>query len=102
MEREFAKKNKTFMIPGEERLVKRKLGKVTQADWASCVRRAVKLQEDYYVKELGRDEISEPIVIHSQENETENDEREDHDNDDNSSGEGEDDDDNRPLVTPLE
>jgi hypothetical protein len=54
---------------------------MTQADWASCD----------YVRELGRDEISEPIVIHLQDSETENKEKEDHDNDDNSSGEGEDD-----------
>jgi hypothetical protein len=43
VEREVAKKNKTFKIPDEEGLVNKKFDKVTQADWASCGRRAVKL-----------------------------------------------------------
>jgi hypothetical protein len=44
---------------------------VTQEDWASCVRHAEHLQEENFVKEIGRGEILEPIVLYLQDSETE-------------------------------
>ena len=43
------------------------LDNVTQAQWASCVKHAEKLQEDDFLKEIGRDTILEPIIINLQE-----------------------------------
>jgi hypothetical protein len=54
---ESRKKNKTFQISDVERLVSEEPDKVTQADWASYIHHAVKLQDDDYAKELGRDKI---------------------------------------------
>ena len=49
------------------------LDNVTQAQWASCVRHAEKLQEDdFFLKEIGRDTILEPIIINLQETDSDN------------------------------
>jgi hypothetical protein len=56
------KKERTLQISDMERLVSEVLDKVTQADRASCVHHAVKLQ-DVYAKELGRDNL---IANHDQ------------------------------------
>jgi hypothetical protein len=40
--------------------------KLTQADWASWVVQAVKLQEDDHAKDLGYDNIFEPFVSNLQ------------------------------------
>ena len=50
------------------------LDNVTQAQWASCVRHAEELQEDEFLKEIGRDTILEPIIINLQETDSENEE----------------------------
>ena len=42
--------------------------------WASCVRDAEKLQEDNFLKEIGRDTIFEPIIINLQETDSDNEE----------------------------
>ena len=47
------------------------LDNVTQAYWASCVRHAEKLQEDNFLKEIGRN-IFEPIIINLQETHSDN------------------------------
>jgi hypothetical protein len=60
-----------------ERLVNEERDKVTQADWAFFAHPAVKLQEDDYAKELGRDKILELIVTNLQDSETENDRSDD-------------------------
>jgi hypothetical protein len=54
---------------------------VTQEDWASCVRHAEKFQEEDFAKEIGRDEILEPIVINLQDSETEDEESDEDDSD---------------------
>ena len=53
-------KNSTFTLSDVERLMNEELDNVTQA---SCVRHAEKLQEDDFLKEIGRDTILEPIII---------------------------------------
>ena len=45
---------------------------MTQAQWASCIRHAEKLQEDYFLKEIGRDIILEPIIINLLETDSDN------------------------------
>jgi hypothetical protein len=57
------KKGKTFNISTVERQVSKDPDKLTQADRASCVFHAVKLQKDDYAKDLGHDKIFEPLVI---------------------------------------
>ena len=50
------------------------LDNVTQAQWASCVRHAEKLQDDDFLKEIGRDTILEPIIINLRETDSDNEE----------------------------
>ena len=50
-----------------ERLMNEELDNETQAQWASCVKHAEKLQEDDFLKEIGRDTILEPVIINLQE-----------------------------------
>lgn len=78
-----------------EELVNKELDNVTIEDWVKCVKHAVKLQEEDFAKELGRENILEPVVINLQE---------DSDTDDSETdGEGADDDDvGSPLALPLE
>jgi hypothetical protein len=64
---------------------------VTQEDWASCVRHAGNLQEEDFVKEIGWDEILEPIVINLQDSETQNEVSDENDSD--VTGDNDDDDD---------
>jgi hypothetical protein len=44
-------------VPEVERLTNEELARVTQEDWASCVKLAEKFQEEDFTKEIGRDEI---------------------------------------------
>ena len=53
------------------------LDNVTQAQCASSVRHAEKLQEDDFLKEIGRDTILEPFITDSDNKETDADEETD-------------------------
>ena len=57
VKREVAEKYSTFTLTDVERLMNEELDNVTQAQWASCVRHAEKLQEDDFFKEIGRDQF---------------------------------------------
>ena len=67
------KTKSTFNLTDVERLMNEELDNVTQAQWASCVRHA-ELQEDDFLKEIGRDTILEPIIINLQETDSDNEE----------------------------
>jgi hypothetical protein len=87
-----------------ERLTNEELDMVTQEYWASCVRHAEKLQEEDFAKEIGRDEILEPIVINLQDSDTEHEETDVDDSDVTGAGGRyeDDDDDDSPLAGPLD
>jgi hypothetical protein len=103
VKRELARKNKTFKISEVEGLMNEELGRVTEENWASCVRHAENLQEEDFAEEIGRNEILETIFINLQDGETEDDER-DEDDSDVTVAEGiyDDDDDDTPLAFPLD
>jgi hypothetical protein len=71
------------------------LDRVTQEGWASCVRHAENLQEQYFAKEIGWDEILEPIIVYSQDSETEKAIKTSDNTYDNN-------DDDTPLAVPLD
>ena len=58
-------RNNTFKIADVERLVNEELDNVTQEQWAFCVKHAVLLQENNFVKEIGKDKILEKIKEHT-------------------------------------
>jgi hypothetical protein len=97
VKREVAKKNKTFTMAEVERLTNEELARVTQEDWASCLRHTEKLQEEDFAKEIGRDEILELIVINLQDSETEDEESNEDDCDITGAGGRYDDDDDDSL-----
>jgi hypothetical protein len=53
VKREVAKENKTLTMAEVERLMNEELDRVTQEDWACCVRHAENLQEEDFAKEIG-------------------------------------------------
>jgi hypothetical protein len=71
VKREVAKKNKTFAMAEVGRLTNEELDRATQEDWAPCVRHAEKPQKEDFAKEIGQDEILEPIVINLEDSESE-------------------------------
>ena len=77
-----------------ERLVNEEIDNVTQKDWESYVHHAEKLQDEDYMKEIGCDEILEPIIIHLQESD-------DEDSNELQTDEDIDDDDNRTITASL-
>jgi hypothetical protein len=52
----------------------KELDEMTQNSWASCLKHAENLQEDYYTKQIRCDKISEPIIINLQDSNTEHEE----------------------------
>ena len=98
-------KKSTFTLTDVEPLMNEELDNVTQAQWASCVRHAEKLQKDGFLKEIGRDTILEPIIINLQETDSDNEETDaDKETDESDGGSVCDniDEDEPLLVVPLE
>ena len=60
---EVADRNKTFKINDVRVLLEEALDNVTIEDWKKCVAHSERLQEEDFMKEIGRDESIERLVI---------------------------------------
>jgi hypothetical protein len=104
VKQEVTKKNKIFTFSEVETLMNEELDRVTQERWASCIKHAESLQEEDFAKEIGQDEILEPIVINLKGSEAEYEENDKHDSDITGTGgryDNNSDDNDTPLAVPL-
>lgn len=77
------------------------IDRVTVDDWKNCVKHAERLQDEDFLKEIGRDEILERIVINIGDD-SDNTDSELSDTQDLAEDDDDDDDDvNDPLAMPL-